>query len=168
LASAGIGSPEHVAGELFMMMTGIDMLHVPYRGSAPAVTDLVGGHVQVYFGPIAPSIEHIKAGQLRALAVTTTARSSALPDTPSIAEHLPSFDVSAWQGIGAPKGTPASVIESLNQQINAVLLGADLRVRLNELGLRPIPGSPADFARLIAQDTEKWAKVVMTAGIKAD
>lgn len=166
VASGGIASPEHVAAELFKIMTGVDMLHVPYRGSGPAVAAMLGGEVQVYFGPIAPSIEHIKGGQLRALAVTTTRRSESLPDIPAINEFLPGFAVSAWQGIAAPKKTPAAIIATLNQEINDALVDPKLKARFVELGTAVLPGSSADFAKLIAEDTEKWAKVVKTAGIK--
>jgi tripartite-type tricarboxylate transporter receptor subunit TctC len=168
MASGGTGGPEHVAGELFKMMAGVDMFHVPYKGSGPAVTDLVGGQVQVYFGPIAPSIEYIKAGRLRALAVTTAQRSPALPDTPTLAEFLPGFEMSAWQGLSAPKQTPVEIVEKLNRAVNKALADTEVKARLAALGTTPLPGSPADFAKLIAADTEKWAKVVKTAGIKAE
>jgi tripartite-type tricarboxylate transporter receptor subunit TctC len=168
MASGGIGSPEHVAGELFKMLAGVDMLHVPYRGSGPAVVDLLGGQVQVYFGPIAPSIQHIKAGTLRALAVTTARRSEALPDLPTIGEFLPGFEMSAWQGLAAPHGTPKEVIVLLNREVNAVLSDSKLRARLADLGTTPIIESADAFNDLMATDTEKWAKVVRTAGIKAE
>src|SRR3569623_2679359 len=138
LASGGIGSPEHVAGELFKMLAKIDMLHVPYRGSGPAVVDLLGGQVQVYFGPIAPSIQHIKAGTLRALAVTTARPSEALPNLPTIGEFLPGFEMSAWQGLAAPHGTPKEVVAVLNREVNTVLSDPKLRARLVELGTTPI------------------------------
>jgi len=168
MASGGIGSPEQVAGELFKMLAGVDMLHVPYRGSAPAITDLLGGQVQVYFGPIAPSIDHIKAGKLRALAVTTATRSEALPDLPTIGDFLPGFAMSAWQGLAAPRNTPPDVIEKLNTAVNAALADPQLKTRMAQLGVTPLPGSSAAFAKLIADDTEKWAKVVRTAGIRAE
>jgi tripartite-type tricarboxylate transporter receptor subunit TctC len=168
MASAGPASFEHLAGELFKLDTGVDLLHVPYQGSGPAVNDLVGGHVQVYFGPIAPSIQHIRAGTLRALAVTTAARSIALPDVPSVGEFLPGYDVSAWQGLVAPKDTPSAIIEKLNAEVNAALADPPLYARLVDLGTRPLPGSPSDFRRLIAADTERWAKVVNATGIKVD
>jgi tripartite-type tricarboxylate transporter receptor subunit TctC len=167
-ASSGPGGIEHVITELFMMRTGIKMLHVPYRGSAPAVSDLLGGQVQVYFGPIAPSIEHIKAGKLRALAVTTAKRSQALPDVPAIGELLSGFDASSWQGLGAPRHTPVEVIDKLSKAVNAALTDADLKARFADLGLTVLPGSPVDFEKLIAEDTEKWAKVVRAANIKAE
>jgi len=168
MASGGIGSPEHVAGELFKMLAEIDMLHVPYRGSGPAVVDLLGGQVQVYFGPIAPSIQHIKAGTLRALAVTTARRSEALPDLPTIGEFLPGFEMSAWQGLAAPRGTPNDVITLLNRQVNAALSEPKLRSRLIDLGTTPLIGTVDAFNNMMAADTEKWAKVVRTAGIKAE
>ena len=168
MASGGIGSPEHVAGELFKMLAKIDMLHVPYRGSGPAVVDLLGGQVQVYFGPIAPSIQHIKAGTLRALAVTTARRSEALPDLPTIGEFLPGFEMSAWQGLAAPRGTPNDVITLLNRRVNAALSEPKLRSRLIDLGTTPLIGTVDAFNNMMAADTEKWAKVVRTAGIKAE
>jgi tripartite-type tricarboxylate transporter receptor subunit TctC len=168
MASGGIGSPEHVAGELFKMLAEIDMLHVPYRGSGPAVVDLLGGQVQVYFGPIAPSIQHIKAGTLRALAVTTARRSEALPDLPTIGEFLPGFEMSAWQGLAAPRGTPNDVITLLNRRVNAALSEPKLRSRLIDLGTTPLIGTVDAFNNMMAADTEKWAKVVRTAGIKAE
>jgi len=168
MASAGIGSPEHLAGELFKMMTGVDMLHVPYRGSGPYLIDLVGGQVQVVFGPLAPSIGYIKSGALRALAVTTVTRSAALPDVPTLGDFLPSFALSGWQGLGAPKNTPPNIIEKLNKAVNVALADASMKARCDELGLTVLPGSPTDFGKLIAQDTEKLAKVVKFAGIKAD
>jgi tripartite-type tricarboxylate transporter receptor subunit TctC len=167
VASGGIGSPEHVAAELFKIMTGTDMLHVPYRGSGPAVTAMLGGEVQVYFGPIAPSIEIIRDRRLRALAVTTTARSQSLPGVPAMSEFLPGYVVSAWQGVAAPKNTPEAVIAILNREINDALADPTLKARFVDLGTTVLPGSSADFAKLIAEDTEKWAKVVKTAGIKA-
>lgn len=168
MASGGIGSPEHVAGELFKMLAEIDMLHVPYRGSGPAVVDLLSGQVQVYFGPIAPSIQHIKAGTLRALAVTTARRSEALPDLPTIGEFLPGFEMSAWQGLAAPRGTPNDVITLLNRRVNAALSEPKLRSRLIDLGTTPLIGTVDAFNTMMAADTEKWATVVRTAGIKAE
>jgi len=166
VASGGIASPEHVAAELFKMMAGIDMLHVPYRGSGPAVAAMLGGEVQVYFGPIAPSIEHIRGGALRALAVTTVAPSESLPGIPVISEFLPGYAVSAWQGVAAPKNTPADIIATLNREINEALADPKLKARFLDLGTAVLPGSSADFAKLIAEDTQKWAKVIKTAGIK--
>ena len=167
MASGGIGSPEHVAGELFKMMAGVDMLHVPYRGSGPAVVALLGGEVQVYFGPIAPSIEHIRAGKLRALAVTTALPSDSLPNVPAMSEFLAGYAVSAWQGLVAPRKTPADVVSTLNKEVNSALVDPKLKARLLDLGTAVLPGTPADFAKLIAVDTAKWAKVVKAAGIQA-
>jgi tripartite-type tricarboxylate transporter receptor subunit TctC len=167
VASGGVASPEHVAAELFKIMTGVNMLHVPYRGSGPAVVAMLGGEVQVYFGPVAPSIEHIRAGRLRALAVTTTARSESLPGVPAKSEFLPGYAVSAWQGVVAPKNTPADIIGMLNREINDALADPKLKARFADLGTAVLPGSSADFARLIAEDTEKWARVIKAAGIKA-
>jgi tripartite-type tricarboxylate transporter receptor subunit TctC len=167
MASAGSGSPAHVAGELFKMMAGINMPHVPYRGDAPALTDLLGGQVQVYFGALASSIEYIRSGALRALAVTTAMRSQALPDIPTIGEFLPGFEASAWQGVGAPKNTPTEIIHKLNKEINAALADPKMRARFADLGGTVLPGSPADFGTLIADETEKWAKVIKFAGIKS-
>ena len=166
MASGGIGSPEHVAGELFKMKAGVDLLHVPYRGSGPAVIALLANEVQVYFGPIAPSIQHIKAGKIRALAVTTAKRSDSLPGVPAIDEFIPGYAVSAWQGLVAPKGTPVSVVDTLNREINLALADPELNRRLAELGTAVLPGSAADFAKLIVEDTDKWSKVVKAAGIK--
>jgi tripartite-type tricarboxylate transporter receptor subunit TctC len=168
MASGGIGNSTHLAGELFKMMTGIDMFHVPYRGSAPALTDLISGQVQVMFDLTGSSIGYIRAGQLRALAVTTATRSEALPDLPTIADFVPGYEASAVGGIGAPKGTPAEIINTLNAEINAGLANPDLRSRYAALGAAPHPGSPADFAKLIAAETEKWAKVIKFAGIKPE
>lgn len=167
VASGGVASPEHVAAELFKIMTGVEMLHVPYRGSGPAVVAMLGGEVQVYFGPVAPSIEHIRAERLRALAVTTTARSESLPGVPALNEFLPGYAVSAWQGVVAPKNTPTDIIGMLNREINDALTDPKLKARFVDLGTAVLPGSSADFARLIAEDTEKWARVIKAAGIKA-
>ncbi len=166
--SGGIGSAEHLAAALFEQMAGLHMLHVPYRGSAPALVDLLSGQVQVYFGPLAPSIEHIKAGKLRALAVTTAMRASTLPDCPTVGESLPGFEVVAWQGLGAPRDTPADIVAMLNRQVNAALSDAGLNAKFSELGLTAIPGSPGDFASMIAADTDKWSNVVRSAGIRAE
>ena len=168
MASAGIGSPAHVAGELFKMMTGIDMVHVPYRGAAPALTDLLAGQVQVFFAITPASIEHIRAGKLRALAVTTATRSEALPDVPTVGEFVPGYEASGWFGIGAPKNTPAEIIDRLNKEINAALADPRVKARFAELGGTVFAGSPADFGKLIADETEKWGKVVKFAGIKAE
>jgi tripartite-type tricarboxylate transporter receptor subunit TctC len=168
MASSGNGSPAHVAGELFSMMTGVKFTHVPYRGDAPAITDLLGGQVQVYFGFLPASLEHIKTGKVRALGVTTGARSHALPDVPTVAESVPGYEALSWNGIGAPSGTPAEIIEKLNKEINTALADAKLRVRFTNVGALVHAGSPAEFAQFIADDTEKWAKVIRFAGIKAE
>ena len=168
MSSAGSGTPQHVAGELFKMMTGVDMVHVPYRGGGPALTDLIGGQVQVYFGPMPPSIEHIRSGKLRALGVTSAGRSQALPDIPSVSDFVPGYEASQWHGIGVPKNTPSEIIDKLNKEINASLVDLKMKARLADLGGTPLVGSPADFSRLIAEDTEKWAKVIKFAGIKLE
>jgi tripartite-type tricarboxylate transporter receptor subunit TctC len=168
LASSGLGTVSHVAGELFKMMAGVDMVHVPYRGAAPALTDLVGGQVQVMILPIISSIEHIKAGRLRALGVTTASRLEVVPDIPTVAEFLPGYDVSDWTGIGVPRGTPVEIVDRLNAEVNAALADAKIRARLAELGSELMPMSRAAFAKLIADETDKWAKVAKTAGIKAE
>jgi tripartite-type tricarboxylate transporter receptor subunit TctC len=166
LGVGSIGTTGHVAAELFKMMTGVTLVVVPYRGGGPAVTDLVAGQVQVYIGPVSASINHIRAGKLRALAVTTIARSDALPDIPAMADFLPGYEASTFFGIGAPKGTPAEIIDKLNKEINVALADPTMRARLTDLGAVPLPGSPAGFGRLIAEETEKWAKVIRFAGIK--
>jgi tripartite-type tricarboxylate transporter receptor subunit TctC len=158
----------HITGELFKMTTGIDMVHVPYRGSALALTDLMGGQVQVMFDNLPPSIEHIRAGKLRALAVTTATRSPALPDLPTVGDFVPGFEASVWQGIGVPRNTPPEIIDKLNKEINAALADPRMKARLAELGGTVLAGSPAGFAKLIADETEKWGKVIKFAGIKAD
>ena len=168
MASGGIGNLTHVAGELFQAMTGVKMLHVPYRGGAPAMTDLIGGQVQVYFGTVSESIESIRAGRLRALAVTTAARSEVLPDIPALGEFVPGYEASGWQGIGAPNNTPTDVIDKLNKEINAGIADPKLKARLADLGSTPLAGSPADFGKFIADETEKWSKVIRTANIKAE
>jgi len=167
-ASVGTGSPNNVAGELFKMMADVDITHVPYRGSSAVLADLISGQVQVGFDPLVPSIDLIKAGKLRALATTSTARLNVLPDIPTVSEFFPSFEVSAWQGLGAPKSTPTAVIDTINRHVQVGLADSELTAKLVELGAVLLPGSPADFADRIARDTEKWAKVVKFAGIKAD
>jgi tripartite-type tricarboxylate transporter receptor subunit TctC len=167
-ASGGNGTPPHVAGELFNMLAGVKMLHVPYRGDSPAVTDLIGGQVQVYFGTLTGSIEYIKAGKLHALAVTPMHRSEALPDVPTISEFLPGFDANTWLGLGAPKNTAFEIVNKLNKEINAALADARIKARFADLGLTVTPGSPADFRKVIVDDTAKWAKVVKFAGLKAN
>jgi tripartite-type tricarboxylate transporter receptor subunit TctC len=166
MASAGNGTSAHVTGELFQMMAGVKLVHVPYRGGAPAVADLLGGHVQVLFSVVAESIEHISAGRLRALAVTTATRLAVLPDTPTIAEFLPGYESSGWQGIAAPRNTPGEIIETLNKEINEGLADGKIKSRIEALGGTVLAVSPTDFARLIASETDKWRKVVEAANIK--
>jgi tripartite-type tricarboxylate transporter receptor subunit TctC len=168
MASVGIGSGTHLAGELFKMMAGIDMVHVPYRSAGPALTDLLGGQVQVMFPATISSIGYIRAGRLRALAVTTATRMEALPDVPTMAEFLPGYEASVWFGVGAPKATPAEIVDKLNNEINAGLADANMKTRLADLGGTVLAGSPADFGKLIAEETEKWGKVVRFTGAKAD
>jgi len=168
MASAGKGTPSHLAGELFKMMTGVDMVHVAYRGGAPALTDLIGGQVQVLFVGTASTIEYIRSGKLRALAVTTATRSEVLPDVATVGEFVPGYEASAWYGIGAPRNTPVEVIDKLNKEINAGLADPELKARLGDLGTTPFAGSPADFGKLIADETEKWGKVVKFTGAKPD
>ena len=168
MASAGNGSGPHVAGELFKMMTGVNMVHVPYRGSAPALTDLLAGQVQVMFDIMTASIGHIRTGRLRALAVTTATRSEVLPDLPTVGDFLPGYEASNIRGIGAPKDTPTEIIDKLNKDINAGLADPKLKARLTDLGDTVLAGSPADFGKLIAEETEKWGKVIRAANIKPD
>jgi tripartite-type tricarboxylate transporter receptor subunit TctC len=168
MASAGIGSPTHLSGELFKMMTGINMLHVPYRGSPAALTDLIAGQVQVMFDNVASSLEHIRTGRLRALAVTTTTRWEGLPDIPTVSDVVPGFETGGMAGIGAPKGTPAEIIGKLNKGVNSAIADGKVKTRLVELGGTVLPGSPGDFEKLIAVETEKWAKVVKFSGAKAE
>jgi tripartite-type tricarboxylate transporter receptor subunit TctC len=168
MASGGIGTPGHVAGELFKMMAGVDLVHVPYRGVGPALVDLLAGQVQVMFPSMASSIEYVKAGKLRALAMTTATRSEALPDIPTVGEFLPGYEASTWSGVGAPKATPAEIVEKLNKEINAGLADPKIKARLADLGGTPLVGSPADFAKLIAEETEKWGKVIREANIKPE
>jgi tripartite-type tricarboxylate transporter receptor subunit TctC len=168
MASAGTGTASHVAGELFKMMAGVNMVHVPYRGGGPALTDLLGGQVQVLFNSPPASIEYIKTGRLRALAVTTATRSDALPDIPTVGEFVPDYEASTWYGVGVPKNTPAVIVEQLNKEINAALADPKIKAQLADLGGTPLLGSPADFGKFIADETEKWGKVVKFVGIKAD
>jgi len=168
MASAGTGAGSHVAGELFKMMAGVDLVHVPYRGGGPALTDLIAGQVQVMFATTISSIEYIKAGKLRALAVTTATRWDELPDIPTVDEFVPGYEASYWAGIGAPKNTPTEVVEKLNKEINAGLADPKIKARLAELGSTTLAGSPADFGKLIAEETEKWGKVIRAANIKPD
>ena len=168
MASSGNGTSIHLSGELFKAMTGVDMVHVPYRGSAPAITDLLSGRVQVMFDNMPSSISHIKAGTLRVLAVTTATRSPELPDVPTVGETVKGYDASAWFGMGAPKNTPPEVIARLNGEINAILNEPTIKARIAELGGVSIAGSPADFGNIIAAETEKWQKVVKFAGIRVE
>jgi tripartite-type tricarboxylate transporter receptor subunit TctC len=166
MASAGIGSAGHLAGELFKMMAGVNLVHVPYRGNGPALTDLLGGQIEVMFASAPSSIEYIRAGKLRALAVATATRSEALPDIAIMGDFLPGFEASSWYGIGAPNNTPAEIVEKLNKEVNAGLADSKMKARLAGLGGIVIAGSPTDFGKLIADETEKWAKVIRAANIK--
>jgi len=168
MASPAIGSAPHMAGELFKFMTGIDMAHVPYRSSAAAIADLLGGQVQVYFAPVSASLDYVRAGKLRALAVTTAARVPALPDIPTVGDFVPGYEASGWYGIGAPKNTPAEIVARLNMEINAGLCDPKLKARLSDLGSSAFVLSPSDFGKFIADETEKWAKVVKFANIKPE
>jgi len=167
-ASAGNGTPQHVSGELFKMMAGVNMVHVPYRGSAPALIDMLAGQVQVMIDPLPASIEHIRSGSLRPLAVTTAARYPALPDLPTVNEFVPGYLADSWYGAGVPRNTPADIIDKLNREINAGLADAKIKARITELGATVLAGSPADFGRMLAAETEKWGKVVKAAGAKAE
>lgn len=166
MASSGNGTVTHVAGELFKMMAGVDMVHVPYRGSSPALAELVGGQAQVMFDNLPSSIGFIKTGKLRALAVTTGERSAQLPDTPAVGEFLPGYEASSWFGVGAAKNTPPEIVDKLNREINTALADPALVAKIHALGAKTVHGSPADFARFIAEETEKWAKVVRFSGAK--
>jgi tripartite-type tricarboxylate transporter receptor subunit TctC len=167
-ASAGNGSVAHVTAELFKMMAGVNMQHVPYRGAAPALTDLLGGQVHLMFDNMPSSIEHIRAGRLRPLAVTATARLEGLPDVPTVADFLPGFETSAWAGIGAPKNTPAEIIDQLNRETNAALADPKLKARVADLGGMVFPLSPAEYEKRVAEETEKWSKVVKFSGARPD
>ena len=168
MASSGVGSPGHVFGELFKMMTGVNMVHVPYRGSPAAFADLIAGQVQVIFETTASSIAHIRAGTIRALAVTTAARSQVLPDLPSVSEFVPGYEASAVWGLGGPRNTPAEIVDKLNKEINAALADPTLKARLTDMGISVLAGSPADFGKLLADETEKWGRVVKFADIKPE
>jgi tripartite-type tricarboxylate transporter receptor subunit TctC len=168
IASGGIGGPSHVSAELFKMMTGTDMLLVSYRGMAPAVTDLLAGQVQLMFNSLPASIEYIKAGKLRALAVTTATRSETLPGIPTMGEFVPGYESPTWYGVGVPKNTPAEIVDKLNKEVNAALADPKMKARLADLGGVALPGSSAEFDKFIAEETEKWAKVVKFSGAKAD
>jgi len=168
IASAGNGAISHLSGELLKMMTGVDLVHVPYRGAGPALTDLLAGHVQISFAGMAGSIEYLRTGKLRGLAVTTTTRAEALPDIPAVAEFVPGYEAISLFGIGAPKNTPAEIVDKLNREINAALADPKIAQRVADLGGSVLAGSAADFGKLIADETEKWGKVIRTANIKAD
>jgi len=168
MASAGIGTPSHMSGELFKMMAGIDMVHVPYRGAGQALVDLLGGQVQVFFSSLPSSTAYVRTGDLRALGVTTATRSETLPDVPAIGDFLPGYEASGITGLGAPKNTPADIIETLNKEVNAGLGDPKIKARLGELGATALAGSPADFGKLIADETEKWGKVVKFVGVKRE
>ena len=166
MASAGTGTGVHIAGELFKMMAGVDLVHVPYRGAGPAYNDLLAGQVQVMFPGTVTSIEYIRAGRLRALAVTAATRSDELPDIPTVSEFVPGYEASQWLGVGAPKATPAEIVATLNNEINAGLADPKFKARLADLGGTVLAGSPADFGRLISDETKKWGKVIRAANIK--
>jgi tripartite-type tricarboxylate transporter receptor subunit TctC len=168
MASPGVGTSPHMAGELFNYMAGIKMTHVPYRASPPAITDLLAGQVQVYFSPISAGVTYVKAGKLRALAVTTATRAEALPEIPTVGEFVPGYEVSAWYGIGAPKDTPAEIVDKLNQEINAGLADPAMKAKFAALGSSPFIATPAEFGKFMVAEADKWAKVVKFAGIKAD
>jgi tripartite-type tricarboxylate transporter receptor subunit TctC len=168
MATSGSGSPPHVAGELFKMMTGVDMVNVAYRGDAPAIADLIAGQVQVYFGTLPASIEFVRAGSLHAIAVTGATRSPALPHIPAMTELLPGYEATIWNGLNAPRNTPAEIVEKLNSQVNAALANPKLIARFTELGARVLPGSPDDYAKLVVDETEKWGKIVKLSGAKPD
>jgi tripartite-type tricarboxylate transporter receptor subunit TctC len=168
MGSAGIGSSQHLAGELFRMMTGVDLVHVPYRGGAPAITDLIGGQVQVMFDVLPESIEYIRVGKLRPLAVTTAMRLEGLPNIATVGEFVPGYEVSGYYGLAAPRNTPAEIVDKLNKQVNAALADPKMKARLRDLGGTVIAGSPVDFGNLITDETEKWAKVIRAANIKVD
>jgi tripartite-type tricarboxylate transporter receptor subunit TctC len=168
MASPGTGTGPHIAGELFKMMAGVDMVHLPYRGAGPALTDLLGGQVQVTFASMPSSVGYIRTGKLRALASTAATRSEALPDVPTVSEFVPGYEASGWYGIGAPKNTPTEIVDKLNNEINAALADPNMKGRLVDLGGTALALSPVDFGKLIADDTEKWGKVIRAANIKAD
>jgi tripartite-type tricarboxylate transporter receptor subunit TctC len=168
MASSGVGTSIHLSGELFKLLTGIKMQHVPYRGSAPMLTDLLAGQVQVAFDNLQPSMPHIKAGKLRALGVTTATRSEALPDLPPVGDFVPGYEASTWNGVCAPKNTPAEIVARLNREINDGLADPKVKARLSDMGAWPLPGSPADCGKLIADEIEKWGKVIRTGNIKAE
>ena len=166
--SAGVGSSLHMAGELFKLMAGVELMHVPYRGSPPALTDLLAGQIQLMFSPLPPSVEYVRSGRLRALAVTTAARSQALPDVPAVGDFLPGYEASAWYGLGAPKSTPTEIIEKLNGATRAALADPNTKSRLLGLGVAPMSMTPAEFGKFMLDETEKWGKVIRAANIKPE
>jgi tripartite-type tricarboxylate transporter receptor subunit TctC len=168
MASAGNGSAPHMAGELFKMMAGVNLVHIPYRGQGPALTDLLGGQVQVLFATAPGTTEYIATGKLRALAVTTASRAELLPELPPVGDFVPGYETSQWYGLCAPRNTPAEIVDRLNKEINAAIADPGMKARLAAIGGEPLPGSPAEFGRLIAEETDKWAKVVRAAGIKPE
>ena len=168
MGSAGNGSSSHMAGELFKMMAGVDLVHVPYRGQGPAMTDLLGGQLQVIFATTPGTTEYVRTGKLRALAVTTRERADTLPDVPTVADFVPGYESSQWYGIGVPKGTPSEIVDRLNREVNAALVDAKMKTRFADVGGTPLPGSPADFGKLITDEIEKWGRVVKFAGVKAE
>ncbi len=168
MASAGNGSAPHMAGELFKMMAGVNMVHVPYRGQGPALSDLLGGQVQVLFATAPGTSDYISTGKLRALAVTSASRAELLPELPTVGDFVPGYETSQWYGIGAPANTPAEIVDKLNREINAAIADPGMKARLAAIGGEPLPGSPAEFGKLISEETEKWAKVVRAAGLKAE
>jgi tripartite-type tricarboxylate transporter receptor subunit TctC len=168
MASAGNGSAPHMAGELFKMMAGVNLVHVPYRGQGPALTDLLGGDVQVLFATAPGTTDYIRTGKLRALAVTSAGRAEVLPELPTVADFVPGYEASQWYGLAAPKNTPADIVDKLNKEINAAIAEPKMKARLAAIGGEPLPGSPAEFGKLVAEETEKWGKVVRTAGIKPE
>jgi tripartite-type tricarboxylate transporter receptor subunit TctC len=168
MVSGGNGTPNHLAGELFKMLAGVNLQHVPYRGVAPALTDLIGGQVQVMFDSTSTSLEHLRAGKLRPLAVTTAVRTELLPDLPTVGEFVQGYEASSWYGVGVPSGTPSAVIERLNGEINVALKDPQMKAKLIGYGGTPLPGSSADFGKLIAEETEKWAKVIRAGNIKPE
>jgi tripartite-type tricarboxylate transporter receptor subunit TctC len=168
MGSAGVGTPQHLYGALFMMLTGVNMLHVPYRGSPQALTRLFAGEIQAIFDTLSTSIEHIRAGKLRALAVTSATRSALLPEVPTVGEFVPGYEATSWLGLGAPRGTPVEIVDRLNAEVNAGLADSKLKARIDDLGYGALPNSPAELAKFIAEDTEKWGKVIRAANIKAN
>ena len=168
MGSGGAGTPSHLYGELFKKMTGVDLVHVPYRGGGPAIIDLLSGQVQVFFGTVSVSIDHIRSGKLRALGVTTSTRMDVLPDVPPMSDFVPGYEANGWEGIVAPKDVPPEIIDTLSKEINAALVDANFKSRLANLGVEPFANSPVEFSNFIVDYTEKWGKVIQAAGIKAE